>query len=269
MISRLSGNPIIWAWSNTLKSESSNSSFKNTRSFIRSPVPLALESSISVRPSESLKGAVDGFEGCHCICGPRGGGGCGPDHWRGCLVTLGPLSQGGAGTMLLLTLLTGTFGFSESLMWLCERPALAEVRDERVPAAVQGCPVLVHWKLNASGGAIGSWACFVPRGMDNEASVSTCRTERWGSLSHLKRAQVTYLICPRQARDMIWSRGASSLNVLYRSFLISFLCCTTQSCSSQTLLSALLGASWKQPSKSIKRESEAPKWQQLSPRNTQ
>lgn len=132
-----------------------------------------------------------------------------------------PFESGGAGTMLLLTLLTGTFGFSESLMWLCERPALTEVRDERVPATVQGCPVLVHWKLNASGGASRSWACFVPCGMDNEASVSTCRMERWGSLSHLKRAQVTYLICPRQARDMIWSRGAFSLNVLYRGFLIS------------------------------------------------
>lgn len=134
-------------------------------------------------------------------------------------------SGGGAGTMLLLTLLTGTFGFSESLMWLCERPALAEVRDERIPASVQCCPVLVHWKLNASrwgGGPIRSWACFVPCGMDNETSVSTCRMERWGSVSRLKRAQVTYLICPRQARDMIWSRGASSLNVLYRGFLISF-----------------------------------------------
>lgn len=132
-----------------------------------------------------------------------------------------PFESGGAGTMLLLTLLTGTFGFSESLMWLCERPALTEVRDERGPATLQGCLVLVCWKLNASGGAIVSWACFVPCGRDNEASVSTCRMEGWGSLSHLKRAQVTYLICPRQARDMIWSRGAFSLNVLYRGFLIS------------------------------------------------
>lgn len=143
-----------------------------------------------------------------------------------------PFESGVVGTILLLTLLTGTFGFSESLMWLCERPALTEVRDERVPATVQGCPVLVHWKLNASGGASGSWACFVPCGMDNEASVSTCRMERWGSLSHLKRAQVTYLICPRQARDMIWSRGASGLNVLYPRF---FLCRTTRRSLSETL----------------------------------
>lgn len=143
-----------------------------------------------------------------------------PLEWVPCYTW--PFESGGAGTMLLLTLLTGTFGFSESLMWLCERPALTEVRDERVPAAVQGCPVLVHRKLNASGGAIGSWVCFVPCGMDNEASVSTCGMERWGSPSHLKRAQVTYLICPRQARDLIWSRGASSLNVLYHGCLVSF-----------------------------------------------
>lgn len=72
------------------------------------------------------------------------------------------------------------------------------------------------------GGAVRSQACFVPCGIDNEASVSTCRMERWGSLSLLKRAQVTYLICSRQARDMICSREAFSLNVLYRGFLTSF-----------------------------------------------
>ncbi len=164
------------------------------------------------------KGAADGFERCHCICGPRGGG---PWPLEGVPCYTWPFESGGAGTMPLLTLLTGTFGFSESLMWLCERPALTEVRDERVPATVQSCPVLVHWKLNASRGAIGSWACFVSCGTDNEASVSTCRMESWGSLSHLKRAQVTYLICAKQTRDMIWSRGASNLNVLYHSFLVS------------------------------------------------
>ncbi len=164
--------------------------------------------------------------------------------------------------MLLLTLLTGTFGFSESLMWLCKRPALTEVRDERVPATVQSCPVLVHWKLNASGGAIGSWACFVPCGMDNEVSVSTCRMERWGSLSHLKRAQVTYLICPRQAGDMIWSRGAFSLNVLYRGFLISFCAAPHEA----PLLSVLSCASWKLRPKSTKNESVSPKFNYHLPR---
>lgn len=134
-----------------------------------------------------------------------------------------PFESGGPGTMLLLTLLMGTFGSSESLMWLCERPTLTEVRDERCPAMVQGFLVSAHWKLNASGGgAVRSQACFVPCGIDNEASVSTCRMERWGSLSLLKRAQVTYLICSRQARDMICSREAFSLNVLYRGFLTSF-----------------------------------------------
>lgn len=63
-----------------------------------------------------------------------------------------PFESGGSGTMLLLTLLMGTFGSSESLMWLCERPALTEVRDERCPVMVQGFLVSAHWKLNASGG---------------------------------------------------------------------------------------------------------------------
>lgn len=57
------------------------------------------------------------------------------------------------------------------------------------------------------------WGVVVPCGMDNEASVSTCHLERWGSLSHLKRAPVTFLICPRQSRDTIWCRRAFSLNV--------------------------------------------------------
>lgn len=34
--------------------------------------PLALEYSASVSLCDSLRGAVDGFEGCHCICGPGG-----------------------------------------------------------------------------------------------------------------------------------------------------------------------------------------------------
>lgn len=85
-----------------------------------------------------------------------------------------------------------------------------------------------------SGGGIRSQACFVPRGMDNETSVSTSHMERWGSLSHLKRTQVTFLICLRQDRDMIWCRGAFTLNVLYPCFSYFPLCHTAHSFLSQT-----------------------------------
>lgn len=97
------------------------------------------------------------------------------------------LWAGAGGTMLLLTLLTGTFGSSESLMWLCERPALTEVRDERRPRP--------HWKLNARpwGAPSGPGLVLCPRGIDNEASVLTC-TERRGSLSRPITARATFLI---------------------------------------------------------------------------
>lgn len=80
-------------------------------------------------------------EDCYCICGPSGGA---PWPLEEVPCYTWPFEPWGGGrTMLLLTLLMGTFGFSESLMWLCERPALAEVRDERTPATVQRCPMLV------------------------------------------------------------------------------------------------------------------------------
>lgn len=240
MISRLSGNPITWAWSHTSCCSLSLQKTHSTYSHL-----LQLPWLFTLRLLKKKSSCCWIFYLCVCIrltqrscrwiwrlslyLWSQGGR---PWPLEGVPCYTWPFESGVAGTILLLTLLTGTFGSSESLMWLCERPALTEVRDERVPATVQGCPVLVHWKLNASGGASGSWACFVPCGMDNEASVSTCRMERWGSLSHLKRAQVTYLICPRQARDMIWSRGASGLNVLYPGF---FLCRTTRRSLSETL----------------------------------
>lgn len=96
VISRLSGNPINWAWSHsytrsflaavgvvkcllqkgTFDVQSSVSlqlHWLFTLSLLKNK-PLALESSISASLSDSqrLKGAADGFEGCHCICGPRG-----------------------------------------------------------------------------------------------------------------------------------------------------------------------------------------------------
>lgn len=64
-----------------------------------------------------------------------------------------------------------------------------------------------------SGGG-GGGARFVPCGMDNETSVSTCLMERWGSVSCFERAQVTDLICSLRVGDMICSRGALGLNVL-------------------------------------------------------
>lgn len=47
--------------------------------------------------------------------GREGGRAGGLDRRRGCLVTC-PFESGAGGTMLPLTLLTGTFGSSESLM---------------------------------------------------------------------------------------------------------------------------------------------------------
>lgn len=81
------------------------------------------------------------------------------------------------------------------------RPGSAAWETERQPGG-------------GSGGGGGGGARFVPCGMDNEVSVSTCLMERWGSVSCFERAQVTDLICPLQVGDMICSRGALGLNVL-------------------------------------------------------
>lgn len=78
VIRRLSHNPIISA--------------RPGAALARFQVLCSKQSSASVSPSDALQGALGGAEGCHCTRGPSGRG---LDHWRGCLVTPVPLSQGG------------------------------------------------------------------------------------------------------------------------------------------------------------------------------
>lgn len=182
----------------------------------------ALDSSfaVSLSDSQSLKG--DGSERCHCSCGPRGAA---LTTGGGALLHLSFWVSGSPDNAAVNTAdgdLWALWKFNVTLHVTCaywgQRWAWPG-DGPRLPC-VGTLETKRQW-----GGGIRSRACFVPCGMDNEASVSTCHMERWGSLSHLKRAQVTFLICPRQARDMIWCRRAFCLNVLYHSFLISF--CTT------------------------------------------
>lgn len=181
---------------------------------------LPLESSsVFLLYLQKLKRTVDGSKGCHSICGPRGAA---VTTGGGALLHLALWVRGNRDNGVVNTPdgdLWVLWKFNVTLRATCAHWGQRWARPGGSPRLP--CVGTLETKRQARGG-IGSWPCFVPCGMDNEASVSTCRMERWGSLSHLKRAQVTYLICPRQARDMIWSRGALSLNVLYRGFLICF-----------------------------------------------
>lgn len=199
--------------------------------------PLAFESftSASLSVSETLRRAVDGFEGCHCICGPRGAA---LTTGGGALLHLALWVRGSRDNAAVNTPdgdLWVLWKFNVTLRATCAHWGQRWARPGGNPRllCVGALETKCQWGGQRVPGLVLSPVAWIMRHLSAPAA------RRDDSLSHLKRAQVTYLICPRQARDMIWSRGAFSLNVLWNSFLISFCSapygCTTQISSSETL----------------------------------